>query len=137
MGRQCSIYMKLSCSIATHKKEGEISECLFVFQLPVAGIPVTGGGGGLPQLSPDPKLHRHPHRSRVGHQERGREMDRQIGGHRQTDRDRERESQTEEARDKEKEKERETEKERQRKKYTYKTFNLSYCRRLAVNTTIM
>ena len=129
MGKQCSIYMKLSFFIATHKKEGEISECLFVFQLPVAGVPVTGGGGGLPQLSPDPKLHRHPHRSRVGHQDREREMDRQT----------ERESQTEEARDRHRERERvrETERERQRKKYTYKTFNLSYCRRLAVNTTIM
>ena len=89
MGRQCSIYMKLSCSIATHKKEGEISECLFVFQLPVAGIPVTGGGGGLPQLSPDPKLHRHPHRSRVGHQER--ERDGQTDRWTQTDRQRQRE----------------------------------------------
>ena len=64
-------------------------------------------------------------------------MDRQTGG--QTER--ERESQTEEARDRhtERERVRETERERQRKKYTYKTFNLSYCRRLAVhvNTTIM
>lgn len=99
MGRQCSIYMKFSFFIDILKKEGEISECLFVFQLPVAGIPVTGGGGGLPQLSPDPKLHRHPHRSRVGHQDREREMDRQ------TDREREKVRQRRLERDTEREKE--------------------------------
>ena len=95
MGKQCSIYMKLSFFIATHKKEGEISECLFVFQLPVAGVPVTGGGGGLPQLSPDPKLHRHPHRSRVGHQDREREMDRQTDRQREKVRQRRLETDTE------------------------------------------